>query len=91
MDRQKDGQTDGRHDIIRPIFNGRIKISKLFSSSVDMHKMSLLFLLVIKELLHCFSICIANIGNNLHCFILKNIENCKENSKGLRSYKKFKS
>ena len=31
-----------------------------------------------KGLLHCFSTCIEITGNNWYCFILKNVENCKE-------------
>ena len=34
--------------------------------------------LCVKGLLHCFSTCIEITGNNRYCFILKNIENCKE-------------
>ena len=33
----------------------------------------------LKGLLHCFSTCIEITGNNWYCFILKNVENCKEN------------
>ena len=35
-------------------------------------------LLKFKGLLHCFSTCIEITGNNRYCFILKNVENCKE-------------
>ena len=34
--------------------------------------------LAFKGLLHCFSTRIEIIGNNRCCFILKNVENCKE-------------
>ena len=32
----------------------------------------------LKGLLHCFSTCTEITGNNRYCFILKNVENCKE-------------
>ena len=32
----------------------------------------------IKGLLHCFSTCTEMTRNNWYCFILKNVENCKE-------------
>ena len=35
-------------------------------------------MLYVKGLLHCFSTCIEITGNNWYCFILKNVENCKE-------------
>ena len=45
-----------------------------------------------KGLLHCFSTCIEITENNWYCFNLKNVENWKENFKGLKSYmyKEFK-
>ena len=36
----------------------------------------------LKELLHWFSICIEIAVNNWCCFIIKDVENCKKNSKG---------
>ena len=44
----------------------------------------------LKGLLHCFLTCIKITGTNSYCFNLKNVENCKENSKGLKSYKESK-
>ena len=47
MDGQTDGQTDGGHDIMRPIFDGRIKKAHLLVfrlSCVLLHVMSISFL-----------------------------------------------
>ena len=39
----------------------------------------------VKGLLHCFSICIEITGNKWHCFILKNVENCKQKFKRVKN------
>ena len=41
----------------------------------------------LKGLLHCFSTCIEITGNNRYCFILKNVENCKENFQRVKKLK----